>query len=345
MTTRPKYLRDLEDAMRPSMARAFRDAIRDQINATTIRKVERAIARGDVEAIYRALNLTPEFYGPIAEALRSTYIAGGNGVLSAIPAMADPDGVGSLVIRFSGRSERAEAWLADKSSRLITLISDGQKSAVRAVLEQGQIDGRGARNIALDIVGRMDGGVRKGGIVGLNGPQANAVIAARDDLETLNGRYFTRTKRDKRFDATVRRAIKSGKPIPKSTIDKITGRYSDRLLKLRGDTIARTETIGALNAGRIEGVQQMIDQGAVDAQDATLVWHQSGKADPRHWHVRMEGQSVPVGGTFITPIGNPIKHPCDPDAPPVETVSCGCFIEIKIDYIGALRRKSKMARV
>lgn len=331
--------------MRPELAKAFQEAMRDITSNIRLASVRAAIDSRDMEAMYRALNLSPKFYQPLAEAMRASYIGGGNGLLTAMPLIADPNGIGPLQIRFDGRSLRSEEWLRTKSASRIDDLIDGSREAVQRSLEAGRILGHGTDRMALDLAGRMDGGARRGGLVTLNRPQADAVIAARDDLANLNKRYFTRERRDRRFDAQVRRAIESGKPLPQATIDKIAGRYSDRLLQLRAQNIARTETVGALNAGRIEGVQQLIDEGAVASQDVRKVWNWSGKSNPREWHRDMHGDEVDVDEKFTTPKGNQIAYPCDPDAPAIETVSCGCYLEMRIDYIAAYGRTKRTAAV
>ena len=58
----------------------------------------------------------------------------------------------------------------------------------------------------------------------------------------------------------MRRAIKSGKPMPKSVIDQIMARYSDRLLKLRADTIALNETMSALNEAKMQAKSERKDR-------------------------------------------------------------------------------------
>ncbi|WP_230079793.1 hypothetical protein, partial [Alteripontixanthobacter maritimus] len=48
---------------------------------------------------------------------------------------------------------------------------------------------------------------------------------ARQELEELNGEYFTRKLRDKRFDGIVRKAIATGKPLSVADVERIAGRY------------------------------------------------------------------------------------------------------------------------
>lgn len=89
-------------------------------------------------------------------------------------------------------------------------------------------------------------GRREGGLIGLTTAQGEYVARARQEL--LSGepdqfkRYLERGRRDRRFDRTVLKALKEGKPLRAETADGIASRYADGLLKLRADTIALHET-------------------------------------------------------------------------------------------------------
>lgn len=218
---------------------------------------------------------------------------------------------------------------------------EDQKAAIRVVIEEGIAAGRGPRQTALDIVGRVGAsGVREGGIVGLNEPQTRAWLRAGDELDNLDGAYFTRKLRDKRFDRLVSKAIKDGKPLSKADRDRILARYSDRLLKLRGDTIARTETIASFNAGREQGMRQLIDDGSVTADQVTKIWDSSGRdGRTRETHLLMEGQRKRLDEPFVTPGGYRLNHPGDSSlgAPGSETISCRCLARYSIDFTKGLQ--------
>jgi len=230
---------------------------------------------------------------------------------------------------------------------LISGIIDDTKTAVRTVLEAGSIDGHGPRHTALEITGRINRvtGRREGGILGLAWNQTEYVISARRELESgdpkLLNRYLQRARRDKKFDAMVKRAIKSGRPLSAADVDKITGRYKDRLLALRGETIARNETLAALNSGKQEGIQQLISSGKIPASAVTKKWRATGDDRTRDSHLAMNNQDVRFDEPFVSPVtGARMMHPHDLSmgAPPSETIQCRCFYEIKIDYISTLRR-------
>lgn len=203
---------------------------------------------------------------------------------------------------------------------------------------------RPPRETALEIVGRInrETGRREGGIVGLTSGQTDAVIRARMELSDPDtmGNYFTRKRRDARFDKIVREALKSGKPVAKADADKIIGRYKDRLLAYRGETIARNEALAAMNAAKQEGIMQMIDSGKVPASAVTKVWSATGDARTRDSHMALNGKEIGIYEAFVTPQGHRMLHPHDTTlgAPGSETIQCRCFFQVKIDYIGMLGR-------
>lgn len=210
------------------------------------------------------------------------------------------------------------------------------------------VEGRNPRSTALDITGRINKatGLREGGILGLSSTQTDAVIRARQEL--LSGdpaqlrNYLTRQRRDARFDRHIMRAIKDGKPLPASEVDRITGRYKDRLLALRGEMIARNETLASLNAGKEEGIRQLIDSGKVQRSAVTKRWRATGDDRTRDSHLALNDVEVGIDQPFISPLtGAQMMYPHDISrgAPASEIIGCRCFYEIKIDYIGMLQRQ------
>ena len=210
------------------------------------------------------------------------------------------------------------------------------------VIEEGIAAGRGPRDTALSIVGRVNKatGKREGGIVGLHSGQAKAWAKAAAELDALDPAYFQRRLRDKRFDATVKRAIADGKPLAKADRERILNRYSDKLLKHRGDTIARTETIASLNAGRDQGIRQLIEAGNITEDQVVKVWDSGGPdGRTRDTHLALEGQRKRLDEPFVSPSGARLMFPGDTslNAPASETVACRCAIRFDIDFMRGLK--------
>ena len=217
---------------------------------------------------------------------------------------------------------------------------------MRLVLDAGMTEGRNPRATALDIVGRLNRatGMREGGILGLNAAQTDAVIRARAEL--LSGdpamlrNYLARARRDKRFDRLVMKAIREGRPMGRADVDAITGRYKDRLLQLRGETIARTETLASLNAGKEEGIRQLIDSGKVQRSAVKKVWRATGDDRTRDSHMALNGEEVGIDTAFTSPLTGAqmmYAHDTSRGAPASETIGCRCFYEIKVDYFAPFR--------
>lgn len=216
-------------------------------------------------------------------------------------------------------------------------ITEDQRAAIRETIAAGLAAGRNPRAVAFDLAGRLDRvtGKRIGGIIGLTSRQAEYVRAAREQLLTGDSEYFKRALRDKRFDRSVRRAFDAGRGLSASDADAITGRYSDRLLSHRAEVIARTESIAALHAGQVEGMQQVIDGGKVRADQVTKIWDATGDKRTRHTHLAMDGQSVGFGQPFVSPSGAMMMYPHDTSlgAPASEIVQCRCFMQIRVRYL------------
>ena len=170
-----------------------------------------------------------------------------------------------MVIRFDGRNARAERWARYHTGNLIEGILDDTRESIRAIIQDGIERGKNPRATALEIVGRMNRatGRREGGLIGLTSNQTAYVYGKRDEtgvlvqrgavqqLQDLDPAYFNRKRRDARFDRTVSKAIREGKRLSQADVDRITGAYKDRLLGYRGEVIARTETLAALQAGKM----------------------------------------------------------------------------------------------
>lgn len=229
-----------------------------------------------------------------------------------------------------------------QSSKLIENILEEQTEVIRAFMQEGLAAGKNPTAIALDLIGRMDKASGKwvGGVIGLNSVQSDAVRRAAAELAsgdpTLMLKYLGRKRRDARFDAMVRKAIADGKAIPKADQVRMIQRYSDRLLKLRGDTIARTEMLNALRAGRHEGYRQLIESGKVGAEQVAVTWKATGDLRTRDSHRLLHNDVVRFGTPFISPLsGVMMDYPGDVShgggkALAGEVIQCRCYAEYRI---------------
>lgn len=324
--SRREILRLLDELEGP-IAAQFREAVDRMRSRAQIEALARAIEGNDLDAVLRALGERPGSWSTLTEQVRSAYVEAGIFTIAA-------DVPRRFGMEFDITNPRAERWLRDHSSALVTYINAEQREAVQEALRAGMAAGRNPRSMALDIVGRMDAqtGRRAGGIVGLNRPQAEAAIRARQQLQELDPAYFNRVLRDRRFDSLVRAAIESDTPLSESDINRLIGRYEDRLLKWRGDTIGRTEALAALNEASDESLRQVIDEGLAPPEAVKRIWRHSFSKNERPGHLAMEGQERGVGEDFVNPeTGVALPHPGQ--GPASEVINCRCFVAHKVDFV------------
>lgn len=105
------------------------------------------------------------------------------------------------------------------------------------------------------------------------------------------------------------------------SVDKMARRMRnvtdmDRRASIRN---ARTSMTGAQNAGRQEGYERAQEMGI----DLVKTWLATMDDRTRHWHVELDGVSVPVDESFENEYGL-IEYPGDPNADPANVYNCRC---------------------
>lgn len=336
---REARIRELQELAEPRIRAAFLRMIASAVRAAPVAQIEAAIVAGQLDLIPTLLGLDAVAFSDLLEEIRSAYIQGGSMQAAAIAAGAS--GTAALRVRFDVRNPRAELWLRQHSSELVTRITAEQLDAIRQTVAEGTVLGRNPRATALDIVGRIDTqtGRRVGGIVGLTPQQAQFVANARAQL--LSGdpeqlaAYLQRKLRYKRMDGAVRRAIETGRPIPAAKVEQMVTRYSASLLRLRGETIARTEALQGFNVARDEALRQAADAGVIDLRQTVKIWRSASDARVRDNHSWMNGQTVPMDSPFRSPSGALLMRPGDSSmgAGAGEIVNCRCIAQYRVDYL------------
>ena len=340
-----RRLAALARRLEPDMQDAFLSAIRNITSEAQLTLLIEAIERGNIDDAIRVLQIRPETFDVLQEQFRATFIAGGAYQLSAIPDFVrDPASGARLVVRFGGNQPAAAEIIRNLVGALITNITEGVRETVTDVVADGIDNGKGADAIALDLVGRKNGsGRRRGGVIGLAARDALTVQSVRSGLaegDTDRMRSYLGLKsRVKRFDGIIRRALKDGKAVSRADTTRIADAMGARLLRARGKLIARTEAIAALNAGRIQGVQQLVDTGVIRRSQVKKVWDATGDARTRLDHMAMEGQSVDLDGLFTAPDGSLLAYPADSShgASAGQVIGCRCFLDLSVDWLAGVR--------
>lgn len=339
MSTLTRQIEQLLRRQEAALRRAFLLAVQDLRNQTQLTQLRNALRAGDIEAAIRALNIEPAAYATFAREIGNTYTQAG-ATIAAGTVWRLPD-QSRAVVRFNVTNPRAEQYLRDISSAKITRITQDTVAAARVAINTGYAQGLHPNRIALDLVGRIGAnGRRTGGIIGLSEPQARAVANMRARLASGDPRemrkVLTMTRRDRRLDGVIRRAIEAGKPVSGADIDRLAGRYKDRLLALRGETIARTETAMAVEDARQETWRQYRDQHGIPDNAVVKRWIAAGPAaggNERPDHQALNGTEVEGLETpFVMGDGALLLHPLDPSAPVQHLVNCRCSYTVRIDW-------------
>ena len=331
-STYRKLIRELS----PEVARAFERAMGELAGRIDWKRFMRAVEAGDVDRAVRILNIDPGAFHEVRNALERAFRRGGQAEIAAVPVPS----TATFTVAFSLGNPRAERIALLLGSTRIREIIDDTRDIARERITAGINAGRNPTVIARTIVGVSVPGAtghRTGGILGLTRAQAGWADAAYAELSATppDARYFRRKRRDRRFDSAVRKAIREGKPLPYAMRHRIARLYRSRLLKLRGDTIARTETGAALNGGRYEAMEQLIEAGTTTADLVTLEWSDSRDLRVRDLHTAMNGQQRKFGQPFQSPNGALLRYPGDImlGAGAEDVVNCRCALITTVDWI------------
>lgn len=312
---------------------AFLEFARRAATGAQITQIERLVAAGDVEGVAEALNIKPAELSDFAEEVRAAYLAGGQFAAGEVRLATRAE------FRFDMRAPAAEQWLRLESSNLVTRIVEEQRDAIRAALDNGMRRGIGPRSTALDIAGRINPatGRRSGGIVGLSRPQSDAVASLREKMAEgdLSG-LLDRKALGQREKNILTRAIRADRGLTSAEQRLIGQRYANRLLLLRGETIARTESTAAFNAAREQAYEQAVRGGQLRRQSIKKIWDSAGDGRVRDSHAAMDGDEVAFDQPFTSPTGAQMMYPGDSSlgAGGEDIINCRCTMRVEVDFIG-----------
>lgn len=130
---------------------------------------------------------------------------------------------------------------------------------------------------------------------------------------------------DEVFDLVSRQvsqAVNLGESIPEisARVDSTLSTTATERWPNRATVTARTETIGALNAGRRDAFQAVVEE---TGRPFEKVWLATIDSATRETHADADGQRVPVDQPFVVG-GFELDFPGDPGGPPEEVIQCRC---------------------
>lgn len=222
-------------------------------------------------------------------------------------------------ISFNAAGGSATATFRELSNRVVGMLVDQQTAALAEM-----------QRIAQTITPiRTAAQIRTG--LTLTARQHRAIANFRGFLEDGSSEALTRELRDKRFDNTVRRAIAGETALTGEQIDRMVGRYSERQLRFRANTIAATEAVRIANESDDLFFRQAVEDGDIQVDSLQRQWVTSQDEKVRTSHRSLNGQIRPLGEAFRSGAGNQLRFPGDPRAPATDTINCRCFVKTDID--------------
>ena len=187
-----------------------------------------------------------------------------------------------LHLSFDLHDPNFTGMVQQEQARLVREVTDETRRAIANLIDRAYRQGLHPYEVAPQI--------RE--MVGLTARQAQAVLNYRAGL------------------------VKAGRR--PEQVARMTDRYAARMLKRRGQTIARTETARAMTQARIASYLQAAQHGLFDVAQAELEWS-SVQTDPEEICAQLDGERVPLGSTFDGLI--PPAHP-----------NCRCSLHLVIGH-------------
>ena len=297
----------LADKLAPVWRERFLKVVKTIKSETTLARIEELLALGQIE---EALLVTETATLQMGRLWGESFVIAGDETAKVI------GNALNISVNYDVVNERALGEMRRNQLRLIRQFSEKQRLATREALQDGIRRGINPKAMAREFRGS----------IGLTDRQVRAVNNYRRMLEELDSTALKRKLRDGRFDRTVSRAIREGKPLSNQQINNMVGRYRSRYLKYRSEVIARTESLRAVHAGTDEMYQQAFDSGTLRPDTLIRKWDTSKDGRVRGSHRVMEGQTRHVGEPFVTGLGNIMRYPGDPEAPPADSVQDRCAV-------------------
>lgn len=299
-----------DDRITAQVRQAYMDAVRRLGSQIDVDRIASLLEQGRVSEALQQINAqnVSAGFAPVADVITAATLGVGR-----IEAQLATQTSGGIQFSFSQTNPEAIGFLRNYEMSLIREMTSDTLANVRQIVLDGVTAGAHPFDIARDI--RQH--------IGLTERQAQAVRNYRRLLEGGDGQALQRQLRDRRFDGSVRRHVAGSRALSGEQIDKLVERYSQRYLKHRAETIARTEAKRSLGAGNQLLWNQAVAAGKVAEADVTKTWITVGDHKVRPFHQELNKNVVGLNAPF-TCSGGEIMYPGDPSADPGMTINCRC---------------------
>lgn len=311
-------LERLLDEQALEFRRAFGAYLQDLQSSTPVfQKVRQLLSEGDINAV---LTIPDSYMGHFKVAILHIFQVVGSVTTDSLRRKFPDQALRKAAVVFDSSHPRAAELMRRNQLEFVTNFSKAQRTVTRnaltTALEQGQGPLAAARAFR-DSIGLTEWG-------------AEAVDRYEALLQAGSRSALDRVLRDRRFDPSVEQAAAGGDPLTDTQIERMVDRYRARVIGMRSETIARTETLRILNQAREEAVQQMLQQTGIAPDSVIRTWRATHDKRTRDTHAAMDGQTRGIDQPFQSPSGALLMYPGDPDAPAGEIINCRCVITTEV---------------
>lgn len=327
----------LADKMDAKTAAAFLasvDALKESIDW---KEVETLLSNQNYNAIVNMFSqaLVGSAFIPFSSAITDSFVLGGKLMADTVPPFYSTATGTEIKVFFDAVNPKIADTMSRYKMGLIREITQETQAIIQSELSQTVIGG----------INPVDAARRIRDSIGLTIHQQQIVNNFKAELELVGygpaesrqalRNMLGRKLRDKRWDKHVIGMARDNRKITKEKIDKIVGRYQERMLKHRAETIARTESIRALNMANQALWEGQVNDGIVEEQRVERLWIVTRDGHARDSHITLGSKygktpnGVGLNEPFISPLG-PIKYPGDPSASAANTINCRCTLFFRI---------------
>lgn len=286
-------LRRRADRFTPELRSAFLRGLEKVRNASDLMVAANALRSGNIDAAINAL-FPPESRATLdsnlnVDAIRVMLANARQTMAIEVPAQ--------LRMRIDGPNPAVMEAIERLAVRNIAPIVQGTEEGLRDVMRAGLR--RGANPIAIAREAKF--------AIGLSGYDVSLIESFELQLRGDTASALQRTLRDRRFDATVRKAAE----LTDEQVATMREAYTARLHRWRAETYSRTTTLDALREGQLSTWQSIAEDRGVSKSRLFKFWICTMDGRERPTHHDMHERGVPLDEPWIVPGVGPVMTPGD----------------------------------
>lgn len=283
-------------------------------------ELESIIATQGVTGVMQLLsNMEDQVAAQLMPVLEQAILESGRSVISILPAASV-----TAPLAFSLVLPSVSAYVRTYTGTRIREISDETREAVRLAVSDSIITGRSPKQTARDFRSS----------IGLTVNQEKTVQRFKKALEVGDAAYINSLTTPNK---AVKEAVESAAKLSRSRIDTMVEQQRAKYVKLRTETIARTESLTAVSVGQDQAVRTGLVTGAISNELLKRwLYRHDGRTRDVHISTGENNGWIPIDRPFSTPLG-PLMFPRDPAGTAANIINCRCRVQYSLpEDIGSL---------